>query len=453
MNSNTIEWNALSWREKIALQQPVYMDEDKLNSAEATLRNYPPLVYFDEIDRLKKDLAQVALGNAFLLQGGACAESFSEFSESHILDTFRILLQMALVITFAGKKNVVKMGRIAGQFAKPRSSPVEHRGCETLPCYRGDIVNDLQFTDALREANPERMLQAYFYSSATLNFLRSLSHGGYAKLENVNQWLLSFLEESPICENYKKIANSIKRSITYVKDSKSVYGKQISFAEDIDFYTCHEALLLPYEESLVRYHAISDLNYCTSAHFLWVGDRTRDLAGAHIEFVRGLENPLGIKCGPTMQPDELLELLDVLDPKRELGKVSLISRMGSGKVEKHLLPLLKALKREGRLAILVCDPVHGNTHVSANGYKTRPFDKIYSEFEQFSQLVRSEGMHPGGLHIEMTGGDVTECVGGSAGITESDLSERYHSLCDPRLNASQALELAFLVSEVFKNEN
>ncbi|WP_439635149.1 class II 3-deoxy-7-phosphoheptulonate synthase [Oceanicaulis sp.] len=442
-------WSPESWRSKPGKQLPTYPDMDKLYWVESELAKRPPLVFAGEVRRLKSQLANVSAGQAFLLQGGDCAESFKEFSAETVRDTFRVLLQMAVVMTFASAKPVVKVGRIAGQFAKPRSSDSETIDGVTLPSYRGDSVNDMAFTEEARVPDPERLIRAYDQSAATLNLLRALASGGYADLHNVHQWTLDFLAGSPAGERYQEYADRIGEALAFMR-ACGVTPDGAPSLEGVDFFTSHEALHLPFEQAMTRMESNSGRWYDTSAHLLWIGDRTRQPDHAHVEFMRGLENPVGLKCGPTLDPDELIRLIDVLNPRDEAGRLILYVRMGADKVAEGLLPLVRKVQSEGRNVIWSCDPMHGNTHKAANGYKTRDFDKVLSELRTFIEVLRAEGAEPGGVHFEMTGQDVTECVGGAGHLSEADLSSRYHTHCDPRLNADQALEMAFQISDALK---
>jgi 3-deoxy-7-phosphoheptulonate synthase len=411
----------------------------------------PPLVFAGEARRLKGLLGEVAEGRAFLLQGGDCAESFKEFHADNIRDTFRLILQMAVVLTFAGGKPVVKVGRMAGQFAKPRSSPVEAVGGVELPSYRGDIINGMEFDEGSRTPDPQRLLQAYGQSAATLNLLRAFAGGGYADLYNIHRWTLGFVADSPQGAKYRELSEKISEALTFMAAIGVTPDSQPDLHR-VEFFTSHEALLLGFEEAMTRVDSTSGEWYDTSAHLVWIGERTRQLDGAHIEFFRGIKNPIGVKCGPTMEPDDLLRLIDVLNPKNEPGRLTLYGRFGHDKIAERLPRLLQATKKSGRSVVWAIDPMHGNTLTAANGYKTRPFDRILSEVKSFVQIAESEGVHPGGVHLEMTGQNVTECLGGARALTEGDLADRYHTHCDPRLNGEQALELAFLVAEKLKEE-
>ena len=444
-------WSPASWRTRPAKHIPNdYPDPAALLRVEETLRVMPPLVFAGEARQLKQRLASVAAGKAFLLQGGDCAESFKEFHADNIRDTFRLLLQMAVVLTFAGGKPVVKVGRIAGQFAKPRSEPVETLDGVTLPSYRGDNINGQDFDPVSRAPDPDRLLRAYSQSAATLNLLRAFAGGGYADLYNVHRWTLGFVEGSPQGARYRELADKISETLDFMSAIGLTPDKQPELHQ-VEFYTSHEALLLGYEEAMTRVDSTSGDWYDTSAHMLWIGERTRQLDGAHIEFMKGVRNPIGIKCGPTMEPEDLLRLIDALSPNNEPGRLTLIGRFGSDKIAQRLPALMAATVREGRNVVWSIDPMHGNTLKAANGYKTRPFDRILSEVKSVIEIGGAEGAHPGGVHLEMTGQNVTECLGGARALSEDQLSARYHTHCDPRMNADQALELAFLVAEKLKD--
>ena len=444
-------WSPSSWRSKPIQQVPAYPDMQVLADVEGRLRSYPPLVFAGEARDLKKALAEVAEGRAFLLQGGDCAESFAEHGADNIRDFFRAFLQMSVVLTFAGAMPVVKIGRIAGQFAKPRSSDNETKGDVTLPSYRGDIINGIEFTPEARIPDPNRQEMAYRQSAATLNLLRAFAQGGYASLENVHQWMLGFVADSPQADRYEALAARITETIDFMKaigiTSKSNYALR-----ETDFYTSHEALLLGYEEAMTRVDSTSGDWYDTSGHMIWIGDRTRQPDHAHIEFCRGIKNPIGLKCGPSMDAEGLLKLIDLLNPENEAGRLTLIARFGSDKVGDHLPNLVRAVAREGRKVVWSCDPMHGNTISATGGYKTRPFERILKEVQTFFEVHRSEGTHAGGVHVEMTGKNVTECTGGARAISQEDLAECYLTHCDPRLNADQALELSFMIAELVKKE-
>ncbi|NBP71850.1 MAG: 3-deoxy-7-phosphoheptulonate synthase class II [Alphaproteobacteria bacterium] len=442
-------WSPESWRNKPVVQVPEYPDAGSLKAAEDRLRNYPPLVFAGEARNLRAQLADVAEGRGFLLQGGDCAESFAEFHPNNIRDTFRVLLQMAVVLTFASGKPVVKVGRLAGQFAKPRSSDVEEQNGVTLPSYRGDMVNDMAFSEEGRMPDPERMVQVYNQSAATLNLLRAFAQGGYANLQEVHRWNLEFVSSGEQAQKYAELADRIDEAMTFMA-ACGLTPDAAPQLRETDFYTSHEALLLGYEEAMTRVDSTSGDWYDTSAHMLWIGDRTRQLDSGHVEFMRGIANPIGLKTGPSQTPDDLLKLIDALNPNNDPGRLVLISRMGHDKVEDILPDLVRAVSREGRNVVWTCDPMHGNTIKAQSGYKTRPFDQILQEVRGFFAVHEAEGTHAGGVHIELTGQNVTECTGGAQAITDEGLSDRYHTHCDPRLNASQSLELAFLVGEHLK---
>jgi len=444
-------WTPDSWRKKPITQVPDYPDRAALAETEKQLATFPPLVFAGEARNLKKALARVAGGEAFLLQGGDCAESFAEHGANNIRDFFRVFLQMAVVLTFAGSSPVVKVGRIAGQFAKPRSSPTEKQGGRELPSYRGDIINGPEFTPAARIPDPRRQLEAYRQCAATLNLLRAFAQGGYANLGSVHQWMLGSIKDSPQSRRYLELANRISEALGFMR----ACGLDLESHPELkttDFYTSHEGLLLPYEQALTRVDSTSGDWYCTSGHLLWIGDRTRQADGAHVEFCRGIKNPLGLKCGPSLKPEELIRLIDILNPDNEPGRLTLICRFGAEKVGEHLPALLRAVKREGKVVVWSCDPMHGNTIISASGYKTRRFDVILQEVKSFFAAHAAEGTYAGGVHLEMTGQDVTECTGGARAITDAELNDRYHTFCDPRLNAEQSIDLAFLLAELLKAE-
>jgi len=444
-------WSPESWKAHEARHLPQYEDAAALADAEKVLSSYPPLVFAGEARALKADLAEVCGGRAFLLQGGDCAESFAEFHPNNIRDTFRVLLQMAVVLTFASKMPVVKVGRMAGQFAKPRSSPTETQGDMTLPSYLGDNVNGIEFTPEARANDPQRMIRAYSQAASTLNLLRAFAGGGYANLRQVHQWTLDFMDRSPWSEKFGVMADRIGEALDFM-EACGVNPQSVPQLQGTSFYTSHEALLLPYEQALTRQDSLTGDWYDTSAHMVWIGDRTRFPGSAHIEFARGIGNPIGMKCGPSLEPDALLSLLDTLNPAREPGRITLIARFGHDKVEAGLPRLLRAVQREGHPVVWSCDPMHGNVIKADSGYKTRPFDRILTEVKSFFAVHRAEGTHAGGIHIEMTGQDVTECVGGAVAITDEGLADRYHTHCDPRLNAAQSLELAFLLAEMLNLE-
>ena len=444
-------WSPSSWRSVPAVQLPDFADKGQLADVEARLATFPPLVFAGEARQLKKALAEVAAGKAFLLQGGDCAESFAEHRADNIRDFFRVFLQMAVVMTYAGGSPVVKVGRIAGQFAKPRSSSMEKKDGVELPSYKGDIINGPEFTAAARKPDPQRQLEAYRQSAATLNLLRAFAVGGYADLERVHQWTLGYVKDSPQNHRYEELAARITQTLEFMR-ACGITSDNTPQLRGTNLYTSHEALLLGYEQAMTRLDSTSGEWYATSGHMIWIGDRTRQPDHAHIEFCRGVKNPLGLKCGPSLEPDGLLKLMDILDPKNEAGRLTLICRFGSDKIDKHFPKLLRAVKREGRNVVWSCDPMHGNTITAASGYKTRPFDRVLEEVEEFFAIHRAEGTHAGGVHIEMTGQNVTECTGGAGKILDANLSDRYHTHCDPRLNADQSLELAFLMAERLKQE-
>jgi 3-deoxy-7-phosphoheptulonate synthase len=443
-------WTPDSWRAKPIVQVPEYPDAGALKRVEDQLATFPPLVFAGEARQLKRALAKVAAGEAFLLQGGDCAESFAEHSANNIRDFFRVFLQMAVVLTFAGASPVVKLGRIAGQFAKPRSSPTEKQGGVELPAYRGDNINGIEFTKEARTPDPRRQLEAYRQSAATLNLLRAFATGGYANLSNAHQWMLGFVKDSPQSHRYNELATRITEALEFMR-ACGIDPEVHPEMRTTDFYTSHEALLLGYEQAFTRVDSTSGDWYCTSGHMVWIGDRTRQPDHAHVEFCRGIKNPIGIKCGPSLTPGDLSRLLDVLDPERDPGRITLICRFGAGKVADHLPRLLDCVRRTARPVVWSCDPMHGNT-ITANGYKTRRFEQIVQEVEQFFAVHRAEGTHAGGVHLEMTGQPVTECTGGARAISETDLHDRYHTHCDPRLNAEQAIELSFLIADLLKKE-
>ena len=447
----TERWNPSSWRSKPVQQVPAFPDAAALSAVEAQLAGFPPLVFAGEARKLKRALGKVANGDAFLLQGGDCAESFAEHSADNIRDFFRLFLQMAVVLTFAGSSPVVKVGRVAGQFAKPRSSPNEKIGDVELPSYRGDVVNGIEFTSAARIPDPERQIMAYRQSAATLNLIRAFANGGYANLENAHRWMLGFVKDSPQSEQYREISDRITEALDFMR-AIGLDPEAHPEMRTTDFYTSHEALLLGYEQAMTRVDSTTGDWYATSGHMIWIGDRTRQLDHAHVEYFRGIKNPIGLKCGPSLAPDELLKLIDVLNPENEPGRLTLIARFGAEKALEHLPGLVRAVKREGRSVVWSCDPMHGNTVKAASGYKTRPFDMILSEVKTFFGVHQAEGTYAGGIHLEMTGKNVTECTGGARAVLDSELQDRYHTHCDPRLNAEQALEMAFLVAELLKKE-
>jgi 3-deoxy-7-phosphoheptulonate synthase len=444
-------WAPDSWTKAEARQLPTYPDPAALKAATDQLGNYPPLVFAGEARHLTDDLAKVAAGEGFLLQGGDCAESFAEFHPNNIRDTFRVILQMAVVLTYASKLPVVKVGRMAGQFAKPRSADTEVIDGVELPSYRGDNVNDIAFSAEGRTPDPQRMLQGYLQSAATLNLLRAFANGGYANLTQVHRWTHDYMGRSPWAKKYAETADRIGEALEFMA-ACGISPDTVPQLSQTQFYTSHEALLLPYEQALTRQDSLTGDWYDTSAHFLWIGDRTRFIGSAHVEYLRGIGNPIGVKCGPSLEPDDLLRLLDTLNPGRVAGRMTLITRYGHDKIEAGLPKLVRAVQREGHNVVWSCDPMHGNVIKAANGYKTRPFDRILAEVRGFFAVHRAEGTHAGGIHAEMTGQNVTECTGGAVDVTEQSLADRYHTHCDPRLNAGQSLELAFLLAEMLNVE-
>ncbi|MCH8553387.1 MAG: 3-deoxy-7-phosphoheptulonate synthase class II [Natronospirillum sp.] len=442
-------WSPSSWRDKPVRQMPNYPDAAALADVESRLRTRPPMVFAGEARQLRADLAEVANGDAFLLQGGDCAESFHEFHADQIRDTFRVLLQMAVVLTFGGQRKVVKIGRMGGQFAKPRSADTETIEGVELPSYRGDIINGIDFTEADRTPDPERMYKAYEQSVATVNLLRAFAQGGLADLHQVHEWNLGFIDKTPNAERYQHMADQIDETLAFMS-ACGINPDNTPQIRETSFYTSHEGLLLPYEEAFTRQDSLTDQWYDTSAHMIWIGDRTRQPDGAHVEFARGIHNPIGLKVGPTTSDADLVELVNILNPNNDAGRLNLIVRMGAEKIAEHFPRLLRLVKKEGFNVVWSSDPMHGNTIKAGNGYKTRRVDAILSEVKQFFQIHQAEGTHAGGVHFEMTGRNVTECVGGSFDIREADLADRYHTHCDPRLNADQALELAFLLADELK---
>ncbi|BFM48581.1 class II 3-deoxy-7-phosphoheptulonate synthase [Marinomonas sp. THO17] len=442
------EWELTSWRNKTALQQPVYPSAEHLAQVESTLGKMPPLVFAGEARQLKSALAKVANRQSFLLQGGDCAESFAEFHANNIRDTFKVMLQMAVVLTYAGKCPIVKVGRMAGQFAKPRSAGTETVNGVELPSYRGDIINGIEFNEHARVPDPERLVQVYNQSASTMNLLRAFAQGGFADLHEVHKWNLDFLNASPAGSRFQDVADKIDDALQFMEACG--IGPGLAQLTETEFYTSHEALLLPYEQALTRQDSMTGDWYDCSAHMLWIGDRTRQLDGAHVEFLRGVQNPIGVKAGPTMDPEDLVRLCDTLNPNNEAGRLNVIVRMGADKVEDGMPALIRAVEREGKKVVWSCDPMHGNTVKASTGYKTRHVDDVLKEVQQFFQVHNAEGTYAGGVHFEMTGQNVTECVGGAFQVTEADLADRYHTHCDPRLNADQSLELAFMISETLK---
>ena len=441
----TKAWTKSDWRRKPRVQMPDYPDQAALQAVEAQLAKYPPLVFAGEARKLKRALGDVAEGRAFLLQGGDCAESFAEFSADNIRDTFKVMLQMAIVLTWGAKVPVVKVGRVAGQFAKPRSAPTEVINGVELASYKGDIINGFDPTVAARTPDPNRMLQAYTQAAASLNLLRAFSTGGYADIHRVQSWIAGYTEEDE-AKRYREIAMRIQDAMDFMA-AAGVTSETAGSLGVVDFYTSHEALLLEYEEALCRIDSTTGLPVAGSGHMIWIGDRTRQPDGAHVEFCRGVQNPIGLKCGPSTTADDLKVLMAKLNPANEAGRLTLIARFGAGKVGDHLPRLIRTVREEGANVVWSCDPMHGNTIKSSTGYKTRPFESVLREVREFFGIHKAEGTIPGGVHFEMTGKDVTECTGGVRAVTDEDLSDRYHTACDPRLNASQSLELAFLVAE------
>ncbi len=445
-----MSWSPSSWRDFPIKQQPEYKDKEALKKIEEELKSFPPLIFAGEARELKNQLAKVARGEAILLQGGDCAESFANFNAKNIRELFKVLLQMNMVMMYATGKPVVKIGRIAGQYAKPRSSDYEEHSGVKLPSYRGDIVNDIDFTPEAREPKPQKLLEAYYKSAATLNLIRAYARGGFADLRAIHKWNLEFLEGNELENRFKELADKITQALKFM-EACGIDPDNTPQLKQTTLYTSHEALLLGYEEALTRVDSFTGEWYDCSAHFLWIGDRTRAIDEAHVEFFRGIKNPIGVKVGPSMKKDELLQLIDKLNPQNEAGRLTLIVRMGADKISELFPPLLRAVKEAGKEVVWSIDPMHGNTYKTESGLKTRDFEKILSEVKQFIQIHKAEGTVPGGMHLEMTGSDVTECTGSiSASITEEGLRSRYHTQCDPRLNANQALELAFMVSETFK---
>ena len=439
------DWTKSSWRNKPRIQMPDYTDAAALNAVEAQLSQYPLLVFAGEVRRLKTQLAAASRGEAFLLQGGDCAEAFDQFNSDSIRDTFKVMLQMAMVLTYGAKVPVVKVGRMAGQFAKPRSANTETVGGVELPSYRGDIINGLDFTPEARIPDPQRMLQAYTQSAATLNLLRAFSTGGFADMKRVNAWTLGFTDSQEI-QKYRDLASRIQDSIDFM-GAAGINSDTTHEFSSVEYYTSHESLLLEYEEALTRVDSTSGKWLAGSSHMIWIGDRTRQPDGAHVEFASGVQNPIGLKCGPTTTAEDLKVLMAKLNPENEEGRLTLIARFGAGSVGDHLPRLIKAVQEEGANVLWTCDAMHGNTIKSESGYKTRPFESVLREVREFFGIHQAEGTIPGGVHFEMTGQDVTECTGGVRAVSDEDLSDRYHTACDPRLNASQSLELAFLVAE------
>ena len=445
------KWNLNSWTKFAAKHLPVYQDKEELDLVLSKIKKYPPLVFAGESRSLKKALASVVKGEAFLLQGGDCAESFAEFHPDNIRDTFKVILQMSLVLTASASVPVVKVGRIAGQFSKPRSAPSEKKDGKELPSYLGDNINGMEFSEKARVPDPKRLFRAYSQSASTLNLLRAFSQGGFADLRQVHLWNLGFIKDKTKGK-YKEIEDKISDALAFM-EACGINSDNNRRLRTVNFYTSHEALLLPFEECMTRVDSTTGEYHDTSAHFVWIGDRTRQIDGAHVEFCRGIKNPIGLKCGPSLKPDELIKLCNILNPDNEPGRMTLISRFGADNVEKFLPSLIKIVKKEGLNVVWSCDPMHGNTIKAATGFKTRTFDSVVKEVKNFFAVHQTEGTYAGGLHIEMTGQDVTECTGGAQKISENDLSNRYRTHCDPRLNANQALELAFLISDEIKKNS
>ena len=445
-------WKKNSWRKYPVKHIPEYPNKKELDTVLDKIGTFPPLVFAGETRHLKDQLADVVDGKAFLLQGGDCAESFAEFNPDNIRDTFKLMLQMSLVLTYSASLPVVKVGRIAGQFSKPRSSPVESKDGIELPSYLGDNINGMEFNEKSRVPDPKRLFKAYSQSAATLNLIRAFCHGGFADLQNVHNWNLGFIKNSPALKRFKELEDRIADALAFM-DACGINSDFNRRLKTVNFWTSHEALLLPFEETMTRTDSTTGENHDTSAHFVWIGDRTRQLDGGHVEFCRGIENPIGIKCGPTLKPEDLINLCNKINPRNEKGKITLISRFGADNVSKHLPKLIRSIKKEGLNVIWSCDPCHGNTVKAATGFKTRPFNSVLTEVKNVFSCHQSEGSYAGGLHIEMTGQNVTECIGGAQKISEKDLSSRYHTHCDPRLNANQALELAFLISDEIKKNS
>lgn len=444
------EWNAKSWRHKPIKQHPTYKNQQLLESVETQLKSYPPLVFAGEARALKAQLAKACAGKAFLLQGGDCAESFSQFNAINIRDLFKVIIQMGAILTFGASCPIIKVGRIAGQFAKPRSNDTESDGTMELPSYRGDMINAMTFTPEAREHDPNRMLQAYHQSAATLNLLRAFAQGGFADLNQVHQWNLSFVKDNTFGQKYEELASRITQALDFMK-ACGIDSKHLPTLRETDFYTSHEALVLHYEEQLCRQDSLTNEWYDCSAHMLWIGERTRGLNEAHIEFLRGVKNPVGVKIGPNATKEEIMGICDILNPHNESGRLNLIVRMGSEKIKQNFPKLLESINIEGREILWSCDPMHGNTIKASNGYKTRLFDRVLDEVKSFFEIHKACGSYAGGVHLEMTGANVTECVGGSQAITEEGLACNYNTQCDPRLNATQAIEMAFLIADMIKN--
>ncbi|CZE48257.1 class II 3-deoxy-7-phosphoheptulonate synthase [Campylobacter geochelonis] len=443
-------WNRDSWRKYNIKQQPTYPNLSELNAVEEKLSTLPPLIFAGEVRNLKQELEKAVLGKSFLLQGGDCAESFLNYRADSIKNMFKVILQMAIVMTFAGGFPVIKVGRIAGQFAKPRSSDFEEIDGVTLPSYRGDIINGFEFSESARVPNPQRMIDAYYQSASTMNLLRAFSRGGLANLNEIHRWNLGFINRADLDERLNKLVHDLTEALNFM-DACGINSKNTPSINETVLYTSHEALLLPYEEALTRVDSISGDWYDCSAHMLWIGERTRELEDAHVHFLSGVKNPIGVKVGPTASADNVLRLAEKLNPQNEIGKLNIIVRMGADKIGDRLPQILRDVKKEGVHILWSSDPMHGNTVKTSNNYKTREFDKVLKEVQNFFEIHKAEGTYPGGIHLEMTGEDVTECTGGAFNVTESTLAKRYETQCDPRLNANQALELAFLVADLLKN--
>ena len=446
------KWKINSWKNYPVKHIPNYKDEKELNMVLSKIKSFPPLVFAGETRHLKEQLADVGDGKAFLLQAGDCAESFAEFNPNNIRDTFKVILQMSLVLTYSASLPVIKVGRIAGQFSKPRTSPTEKKDNKELPSYLGDNINGIEFNEKARKPDPKRLFKAYSQAASTLNLIRAFCHGGFADLQNVHFWNLGYIKKSPQAKKFKELEDKIADALAFM-DACGINSEFNRRLKTVNFWTSHEALLLPFEESMTRVDSTTGEYHDTSAHFVWIGDRTRQLEGGHVEFCRGIENPIGIKCGPTTKANEIIKIINVINPQNKKGKITLISRFGHENVEKFLPKLIRTIKKEGANVIWSCDPMHGNTIKSVTGYKTRPFNNVLKEVKNVFAVHQSEGSYAGGLHIEMTGQNVTECTGGAQKISDKDLSSRYHTHCDPRLNANQALELAFLISDEIKKNS
>ena len=446
------KWKKNSWKSCPVKHIPKYEDEKELQMVLGKIGDFPPLVFAGETRSLREQLAQVVEGKAFLLQGGDCAESFAEFHPDNIRDTFKVILQMALILTSSASVPVVKVGRIAGQFSKPRSFPTEVKDGKELLTYLGDNINGIEFSEKARKPDPMRLFKAYSQSASTLNLLRAFSQGGFADLRKVHLWNLGFVNKSPQGKRFKEIQEKMSDALAFM-EACGINPDSNRRLRTVNFFTSHEALLLPFEESMTRIDSTTGEYHDTSAHFVWIGDRTRQLEGGHVEFCRGIKNPIGLKCGPSLKTTELIRLCNILNPENEKGKITLITRFGYDNVEKFLPKLIRSIKKEGLNVVWSCDPMHGNTIKSANGFKTRPFNNVVKEVKNVFAVHQAEGSFAGGLHIEMTGQNVTECTGGAQKISDQDLSHRYHTHCDPRLNASQALELAFLISDEIKKNS